>query len=561
MKQNPIIRFFALSLLLAVAGCRQMEPESAVETLVAGTHYLTATLEHQASTRSQLGHTEDDHYYAFWTDKDELAVYVDGLENPDRYVLSEGTGTAMGKFAGTIAGERYVALYPYSDRVDNGLQDKQLSLELPAEQTYAPDSFGEGAFPMVAVGEGSELSFKNLCAALKISLTGDAAVKSIRFVAHDASMAVSGPATVRTDFTDAPDLIMGNGGVPRVTLNCSCVFLSDEQPTDFYLVIPAGTYRGGFSVEIETFNGTFTRKITSDVTFLRSQFRYIAPFRCEPDGQIDPDDIPHNQIWYTTYYNYPVELSSDAFDRTILSQTFSDGKGVVTFDGPVTRVGSYAFRWNDLTSVTLPNSVETIESYAFWYNQISSFHTPARLKSVEPQAFRGCNLLARIYGPHASADEKALLLEDGTLAAYAMASAGPELTIPQGTVSLAANLFYDQDGIRDVILPEGLTTIGDGCFSYDDALETVSLPSTLTEVGGSSFSNCPQLRLFKGESPLSPDGHALINPGGELLAFAGAGITDYVIPESATTFTDAAFCNNKTLHSLTFPKLSSTSSG
>ena len=51
MKQNPIIRFFALSLLLAVAGCRQMEPESAVETLVAGTHYLTATLEHQASTR------------------------------------------------------------------------------------------------------------------------------------------------------------------------------------------------------------------------------------------------------------------------------------------------------------------------------------------------------------------------------------------------------------------------------------------------------------------------------------------------------------------------------
>ena len=348
---------------------------------------------------------------------------------------------------------------------------------------------------------------------------------------------------------------MADGGSPRVTLDCSCVFLSDEQPTDFYLVIPAGTYRGGFSVEIETFSGTFTRKITSDVTFLRSQFRYIAPFRCEPDGQIDPDDIPHNQIWYTTYYDYPVEIP-DAFDRKILSQTFSDGKGVVVFDGPVTRVGSYAFHWNDLTSVTLPNSVETIESYAFWYNQISSFHTPARLKSVGSRAFAGCGCLARIYGPHASADEKALILEDGTLAAYAMASAGTELTIPPGTKSLAPSVFYDQDGIRDVILPEGLLTIGDECFFDDGALETVSLPSTLTEVGGSSFSNCPQLRLFKGECPLSPDGHALINKEGELLAFAGAGIADYEIPEAASSFTSGVFHNNKSLHSLTFPKLS-----
>ena len=103
MKQNTIIRFFVLSVLLSLAGCRQHELEPAPEALLAGTHYLTATLEHQASTRSQLGHTEDDRYYAFWTDKDELAVYVDGLENPDRYILSEGAGTAMGKFAGTVA--------------------------------------------------------------------------------------------------------------------------------------------------------------------------------------------------------------------------------------------------------------------------------------------------------------------------------------------------------------------------------------------------------------------------------------------------------------------------
>ena len=556
MKQNTIIRFFVLSVLLSLAGCRQHEIEPAPEALLAGTHYLTATLEHQASTRSQLGHTEDDRYYAFWTDKDELAVYVDGLENPDRYILSEGAGTAMGKFAGTVAGERYIALYPYSDRVNQGLQDKSLSLELPAVQTYAPGSFGEGAFPMIAVGEGSELPFKNLCAVLKISLTGETAIKSIRFVAHDASMAVSGPATVRTDYADAPELVMAEGGEPKVTLDCGCVFLSDGEPTDFYLAIPAGTYRGGFSVEIESFSGTVTREITSDVTFLRSQFRYIAPFRCEPDGQIDPDDIPHNQIWYTTYYNNPVEFSSDAFDRSIVSQTFSDGKGVVVFDGPVTKVGSYAFRWNALTSVTLPNSVETIESYAFWYNQISSFHTPERLKSVEARAFAGCSSLARIYGPLASADEKALILEDGTLVAYAMASAGPELTIPPGTISLAPSVFYDQDGIRDVILPEGLLTIGDQCFFDNGALETVTLPSTLTEVGGSAFVRCPSLRLFKGESSLSPDGHALINPGGELQAFAGAGITDYVIPEMASSFTDGVFYNNKTLHSLTFPKLS-----
>ena len=53
-------------------------------------------------------------------------------------------------------------------------------ITLPAVQTYVHESFGEGAFSMIAVTrhtEDYEFDFKNLCEALKLQLTGSAVVK------------------------------------------------------------------------------------------------------------------------------------------------------------------------------------------------------------------------------------------------------------------------------------------------------------------------------------------------------------------------------------------------
>ncbi len=549
MKQKSFYPFFFITLLLLAAGCQN--PEFQQPEVY---HILKGTLERGATTKTHFEDPVDGIYYPFWTDDDALAVYVDGIAVPDRYALISGAGSDKGSFTGKVSGSRYVALYPYADRVRGGLKGDELSLVLPGKQTYAPDSFGEGAFPMIGLGDDQGISFKNLCSVLKFSLTGNAAVKEVHFVAHDTTMAVCGPATVRTDYATEPELVMAEDGPNKVTLVCPSVQLDEEEATDFFVVIPAGTYRGGFSLEIVTFSGTCTRTVTSDVHFGRSQFRYIKPFRCDADGAIDPDDLPYNQIWYVTLDDMPIEFGPDAFDRKILSNTYEDGKYVIVFDGPVTRIGEGVFS-HSIKEIHLPNSIESIGEEAFYRSSFSSFRTPEQLKTVGKGAFLYTYNLTRIYGPHASADEKCLVLDDGTMAAYALGLLEQDDTIvvPEGVTSIAPNLFQWSSGIRNVVLPEGFKRLGDYCFYYCTDLETITFPESFSECGEQALLGCEKLQEFKGENGMIPDGHALVDKRGEMLAFAGSGITDYVIPEGVTYF-GSCFVVCKDLRSLTFPE-------
>ena len=536
MKKIRFAYFVSIMLLLA-PGCRQMEEIE--PAAVRGSYTLRAVLESEPDTKTHLdGPDPQGIYYPYWSDDEELAVYVDGLASPDKYTLIDGSGTVSGVFTGIINGKEKVALYPYSDKVSEGLQGNVLNLKLPSVQPYREGSFSEGIFPMVAVSSTGELNFKNLCAVLRISMTGTAAVKSIKFVANDSWMPVSGLATVRTDFRDEPELVMADGGSNVVTLDCDYVPLYPDKATEFFIVIPPGTYRGGFSIEIKSFSGTVTRSTDADIVFNRSQVRSIPTFECVADGEIDPDDIPHNEIWYWTSDDR-VYNPRGSFDKEIISNTYSDGKGVITFNGPVTQVGYEAFAYNNsLSRVVLPNSVESIGVYAFYYSSITSFHTPDQLKSVGDYAFTYCNSLTRIHGRFASADEKALVLADGKMVAYALGTLG-----------------------EDLVIPDGVRTIASYLFRSCSQIETVTFPESVEEIGSSAFNNCPLIRELKGTNQHLADSRSFVNPDGFLALWAGSGATDYVIPESVAYFNTNTFRNNETLHSLTFPQWSSGSCG
>jgi hypothetical protein len=500
-----------LSLVLVAGACRRIkETEGAINRFT-----ITAMLEGgNPTTKTTLaGPDVEGIYRPVWTAGDQIAIYADGIETSAKYTLSSGEGTCQAIFSGDVMGKKMVGLYPYSDQADEGVKDNILTLELPSVQSYSNNSFGESAFPMVAVGEPEGLIFKNLCAVLSLSMTGDEIVNEIVFTAADEKLCVSGKGQVRTDYGAEPELIMMESGSNRVMLKCGGIKLSQD-PTFFYLVIPARTYYGGFTVEIRTMNGTMSKTTHADVAFQRSQLRNIPTFECVGSGEMEMESVPFNEIWYKTDYEGPLYISdqSGAFDQPIISNSYENGRGVLVFPGPVKRVGvTTPYTWLPLfysaTEVLLPDCVEAIGNGAFNEAKISSFRTPENLSAIGDLGFANCYNLERIYGKWASKDEKALILSDGTLAAYVATPLETEFQIP-----------------------EGVTRICSGIFQRGQMVEYVTLPWTVKDVENNVFDTFENLREFRGESDVIYDCHTIISAGGELVAFAGKGVTDYAIP-------------------------------
>ena len=544
------IKFLFVLFLLGALGCQRISEEDSQK----GEFVIHARTEGGEDTKTSLsGLGTDGMYHALWAAGDVITVYADGSTVPGDFTLTSGAGTDRATFSGATAGSSFIGFYPSSMIAAEGWQSNVLTINLPQEQAYAAGTFAPGTFPMIAVGSASNLTFKNLCAILKVSITGEEQVNSIEFKPADASKIVSGKATVQTNYGGgSPQLVMAAGGANTVTLNCGAVQLNATTPTDFYLVIPAGTYTGGFSLDIKTFHGTITKTTTQDITFERSQLRAVPAFECVGTGGDDPDNVPYNQIWYVPETGFAVIGVGDSFNTAIVSNVCENGKGVITFAGSVTSVGDEAFRAAHIKEIHLPDCVENIGNMAFQGTAITEFRTPESLSSLSSSAFRLCNSLNRFYGKWATADGRFIMLDGGVLAAQAPAAMPETLTLPANTVTVSDYMFMYQDGVKKLIVPEGVTTFGESVFAYSNSLETVTLPASLTSVGMSSFAYCPNLTKYDGSSSCVWDGGKLLVSGGFLISYVGSD-TDYVIPEGVACLAYQSVVGRNNLHSITMP--------
>ena len=262
-------RFLTFSFILAVlASC--VKEEVVLEDVQ---YELTAKMEMDAPTRTSLSELQGDMYYPLWSAGDELAVFVDGDASPSKFTLKSGEGATKATFAGTREGSYYYALYPFSDttRMENGA----ILFTLPSVQEYVAGSFGIGSYPMVAYGASETLNFKNLCAVMKISITGDAAVRSITLQSKDEEAYLSGRVKVNFNDDSSLQLQILEGGANSVTLDCKGTELAKDSVTDFHFVIPAQSYKGGFDVIIDAYTDTIVKSVASDLEFKRSSMRHL----------------------------------------------------------------------------------------------------------------------------------------------------------------------------------------------------------------------------------------------------------------------------------------------
>ena len=293
-----------------------------------------------------------------------------------------------------------------------------------------------------------------------------------------------------------------------------------------------------------------TEAVTADAT-------YTAEFI--EAGNIDPTW----QILYTSSDgNVVTPNKTDVFGANIVRNTYQDGQGIITFDGPVKSIGNEAFDCcsslasitipegvttigaetflgcTALTSITIPSSVISIGDNAFYYcSALTSISLPESLISIGQAAFRDCSSLTSITLPES-------LTSIGEAAFY-YCSALHSITIPEGITSIQNSTFYYCSALTSITLPESLTNIGEWAFRSCSALTSITIPEGVTSIQNSTFFQCSDLTSITLPKSLTSIG--------EKAFYRCVSLTSIIIPESVTSIGEWAFRLCSSLTTITIP--------
>lgn len=311
--------YFALSLLTIAAGCHREEvgtTESANDVMEI---YASVETVADLSTRTYLEGTE-----VLWSEGDQIAVCL-GNATVNRFNVksgSEGITTAVFEKDETYNGEvrdvqfsNNIAWYPFCEfscaSRDSGYM---LFVVFPSAQKYAPDSFPEGAFPMVAVTKDvaeKEYSFKNVCGAIMLQLKGSGSIRSVS-IKGNSDEYIAGTGYVEAGYGRTPNIYHLND-FRTVTLDCGedGVKLDSEKSTPFIIVLPPVAFEKGFTITVtDTWGGSRNYVTEKPNPIIRSKIRRM-PVQ-EYIGREPQDKNPEDGDYIDEYgYNYGQGIEID----------------------------------------------------------------------------------------------------------------------------------------------------------------------------------------------------------------------------------------------------------
>ena len=210
---------------------------------------------------------------------------------------------------------------------------------------------------------------------------------------------------------------------------------------------------------------------------------------------------PNNTIYYTssdgfvvypTYY-YSSTTDGELFGANIVSNTYTNGKGIITFDNDVTKIGDYAFNNSSrLTGISLPESITSIGQEAFEGSALVSIRIPENVVNIYAGAFAICRSLSEFSGKYATEDGRCLVIDD-RLCAFA-ANGITDYVIPSRVSTIVGFTFAYCTNLTSILLPPQLEIIEPYAFYNCPGISSISFPSTLCYIGNSSFWNCQGLK-------------------------------------------------------------------
>ncbi|MBE6197630.1 MAG: leucine-rich repeat domain-containing protein [Rikenellaceae bacterium] len=519
MKHNyTLLGLLAAVALVFAVGCSKSDKDEVLlsqtqtETATEGEkNYLYATIEDEES-RTFVNENQT----ICWHAEDEVSAFCNTTTNAKYTFLGED-GDKGGMFYGSSTGgdwlEYFYALYPYNTEATM-IVDGDITTTLPYLQGYIKDSFGKGANTMVAVvRDGTKkLVFNNLCGYLKIKLYGNnVKIKSLVLQGNNGEK-LSGAATISAPYGAKPSVTMAADATEKVMINCeSGVTLGTTagDATTFWFALPPTTFEKGITITAYTTDGLgFTQSTSNKVTITRNR---IQPMSAVEAKNLAAMPIPLNQIWYTSSDNSAITLyNSSGFDANVVSNTYEDGLGVITFDEDISTIGNSAFyQRTSLTSVTTPESIASIGDSAFYgCTSLTKFEIPDKLTAIGNSVFSGCTSLKSIALPYS-------VTSIGNSAFYQCTSL-TAITIPDSVTSIGSSAFNGCNSLTNTTIGKGVATIGEYAFGgctgdlvvncnipeasssygafYGSQFTKVTIGNGVTSVGAYAFYGCDTLR-------------------------------------------------------------------
>ena len=222
-------------------------------------------------------------YKTLWSEDDRIYVYDLNTGNREYCALVEGAGTTTAKFAGTLESENYLAIYGDINFYGEEDCDMWLSSYIGGSVYYGEDGeqsyrWYNQTFPMVAKSTSTSFSFQNICSVLNLSLTGDESqyVEYICLYSNNEDVHMSGGGSLDLSQSEPLFAFKEEYGCQDY-VDCSLWTSLSYRPINVFVVLPAQTYYGGFTVRITMNDGSeHEYVITEDIEMRRSRIRTLA---------------------------------------------------------------------------------------------------------------------------------------------------------------------------------------------------------------------------------------------------------------------------------------------
>ena len=338
--------FLAAIALLGFVACTE---NTDLQPTVEPTVDFAATF---AQTRTGLDGTA-----VIWNENDLLTIFTKTSHNRQykiKEMTADGRSATFGYVSYTGSDNTKIAtnyaIYPYDAAAT--LSAGVVTTTLAPEQNYNPENGTLSYALMAAVSADNCFNFENATALMRFKVSVDEnlpdtyTLNAIKVAS--ANNKIAGEVTIDLNETVKKAVVAENGVNEVVMTDINATIAADIQ--QFYLALPATSFadndvtvtfvfeEGEKAFELPAFELTQS-KIKTVVYNIKSGDDFIGNTPGIDDDEIEPKPV-NNEIWYTSYDGEIVTpYDTNVFGANIVSNTYENGKGIITFDGDVTSIG------------------------------------------------------------------------------------------------------------------------------------------------------------------------------------------------------------------------------